>query len=265
MRRINVGSITRWITSSSIFSADLRYCLELSTSSIASFKPGSIALRSLSIFVVPSGSRVVDLRLIAEFPALFLGLRHVAGIPALSVDLRRVAGFPALSISLRYVAGNTRAFWISRAFCRSTPRRWNTRGCWIPALLSTCVSLQSSRAFFDLRDQASISRVYDLPRLSPWSYINIESLDWSYRFPDRSCIGCLRESIWIKLISGAEEVNSDKSQVKHLFYLIERTFKSKAHSLLFMFIHCIIVTELQLKHLIIIALNQHHVCSFTRW
>src|SRR6218665_2149987 len=108
MRRINVGSITRWITSSSIFSAELRYCLELSTSSIASFKPGSIALRSLSIFVVPSGSRVVDLRLIAGFPALFLGLRHAAGFPALSVDLRRVAGFTALFISLRYVAGNTR-------------------------------------------------------------------------------------------------------------------------------------------------------------
>src|SRR6218665_550933 len=126
----NVGSITRWITSSSNF-ADHRYCLELSTSSIASFESGSIGLRSLSIFVVPSGSRIVNLRLIAGFPALFLdlrriagfpalflGLRHVAGFPALSVDLRRVAGFPALFISLRYVAGNTRAFWISRAFCR---------------------------------------------------------------------------------------------------------------------------------------------------
>src|SRR6218665_3270243 len=115
MRRINVDQLRRG--SSSNF-ADHRYCLKLSTSSIASFEPGSIALRSLSIFVVPSGSRVVDLRLIAEFPALFLGLRHVAGVPALSVDLRRVAGFPALFISLRYVAGNARAFWISRAFCR---------------------------------------------------------------------------------------------------------------------------------------------------
>src|SRR6218665_1623280 len=180
MRRINVGSITRWITSSSIFSAELRYCLELSTSSIASFKPGSITLRSLSIFVVPSGSRVVDLRLIAGFPALFLGLRHVAGFPALSVDLRRVAGFTALFISLRYVAGNTRAFWISRAFCRLR------RVAGIPALSSIVGPTQGSRAFVDLRDQASISRVYDLLRLSRWSYIIIiHSI----------------ESIWIKLIS----------------------------------------------------------------
>src|SRR6218665_1555478 len=69
-RRIKVDQLRRG--SSSNF-ADHRYCLELSTSSIASFEPGSIALRSLSIFVVPSGSRVVDLRLIAGFPALFLG------------------------------------------------------------------------------------------------------------------------------------------------------------------------------------------------
>src|SRR6218665_1295063 len=81
------------VGSSSNF-ADHRYCLELPTSSIASFEPGSIALRALSIFVVLSGSCVVDLRLFAGFPALFLGLRHVAGFPALSVDLRRVAGFP---------------------------------------------------------------------------------------------------------------------------------------------------------------------------
>ena len=116
--------------------ADHRYCLELSTSSIASFEPGSIALRSLSIFVVPSGSRVVDLRLIAGFPALFLGLRHVAGFPALSADYVASLEFPR---------------------CR--------RSSGLP---------QDSRAFVDLRDQASISRVYDLPRLSRWSYIIIE-------------------------------------------------------------------------------------------
>src|SRR6218665_1178973 len=114
MRRSNLDQLRRGSSSNFV---DHRYYLELSTSSIASFEPGSIALRSLSTFVVPSSSRVVDLRLIAEFPALFLGLCHVAGFPALSVDLRRVAGFPALFISLRYVAGNTRAFWISRAFC----------------------------------------------------------------------------------------------------------------------------------------------------
>src|SRR6218665_2070971 len=83
--------------SSSIY-ADHRYCLELSTSSIASFEPGSIVLRYPSVFVVPSGSRVVHLRLTTGIPALFISLRHVAGIPALS-------GFPALFVSLRYVPG----------------------------------------------------------------------------------------------------------------------------------------------------------------
>src|SRR6218665_1902324 len=91
MRRSNVDQLRRG--SSSNF-ADHRYCLELSTSSIASFESGSIALRSLSIFVVPSGSRVVDLRLIAGFPALFLGLRHVTGFPALSADYVASLEFP---------------------------------------------------------------------------------------------------------------------------------------------------------------------------
>ena len=164
------------VGSPSIF-ADHRYCLELSTSSIASFELGSIVLRSLSNFVVPSGSRVVDLRLIPGFPRFslvcatslefprfslvfatsmdfprflstyvaslefprFFGLRHVSGIPVRS-------GFPALSVDLRRVAG-------------------------IPALSSIVGPTQDSRAFVDLRDQASISRVYDLPRLSRWSYI----------------------------------------------------------------------------------------------
>src|SRR6218665_417292 len=83
------------------------------------------------------------------------------------VDLRLIAGFPRFLLAFATSLEYPRIF----LFCQSTPRRWNTRGCWIPALLSTCVSLQSSRAFVDLRDQASISRVYDLPRLSRWSYI----------------------------------------------------------------------------------------------
>jgi len=65
-------------------------------SSIASFKPGSIFISSLSLFVDPSSSHVVDLRCIAGFPALFVGLRRIAGIPPLS-------GFPALSVDLRRV------------------------------------------------------------------------------------------------------------------------------------------------------------------
>src|SRR6218665_4025189 len=105
------------------------------------------------------------------------------------VDLRLIAGFPRFLLAFATSLEYPRIFLYSRAFCQSTPRRWNTRGCWIPAFLLTCVSLQSSRVFVDLREQASISRVYDLPRLSRWSYINIESLDWSYRFPDRSGIG----------------------------------------------------------------------------
>src|SRR6218665_1657003 len=167
MRRINVDQLRRG--SSSNF-ADHRYCLKLSTSSIASFEPGSIVLRSLSIFVVSSGSRVVDLRLIAEFPALFLGLRHVAEFPALSVDLRRVAG-------------NTRAFWISRAFCRLR------RVAGIPALSSR----RASSGFPRFRRSARSS--LDLPRLrSPASF----TLELYYC---RVLLCHSIESIWIKLIS----------------------------------------------------------------
>src|SRR6218665_534062 len=124
MRRSNVDQLRRG--SSSNF-ADHRYYLELSTSSIASFEPGSIVPRSSSIPQAPASSIYVLsldfprfflvsprrwifrafllLRRVAEFPALFLCLRHFGGFPELSVDLRRVAGFPALFISLRYVAG----------------------------------------------------------------------------------------------------------------------------------------------------------------
>ena len=147
MRRINVDQLRRG--SSSNF-ADHRYCLELSTSSIASFEPGSIVPRSSSIPRAPASS-----------------------IYVLSLEMPALSGFPALFISLRYVAGISRAFWISRAFCRPTSCRWNYR------------------AFVDLRDQASISRVYDLPRLrSPASF----TLELYY------CRVLLRhsiESVWI--------------------------------------------------------------------
>src|SRR6218665_1948966 len=101
--RGNVGSITPWI----IF--------ELRRSQVL---PGSIALRSLSIFVVPSGSRVVDLRLIAGIPRFSLAFATLLDFPRFLSTYVVSLEFPALFISLRYVAGNTRAFWISRAFCR---------------------------------------------------------------------------------------------------------------------------------------------------
>src|SRR6218665_86285 len=88
--------------------ADHRYCLELSTSSIAPFEPGSIALRSLSIFVVPSGSRVVVLRLIAGFPRFSLAFATSLDFPrfslafATSLEIPALSGFPALSVD--YVA-----------------------------------------------------------------------------------------------------------------------------------------------------------------
>src|SRR6218665_1978286 len=118
MRRSNVDHLRRG--SSSNF-ADHRYYLELSTSSIASFEPGSIALRSLSTFVVPLGSRVVDLRLIAGFPRFSLAFATSLDFPrflstyvvsldfprfslafATSLEIPALSGFPALSAD--YVA-----------------------------------------------------------------------------------------------------------------------------------------------------------------
>src|SRR6218665_2289538 len=140
-------------------------CLELSTSSIASFKPGSIVLRSLSIFVDPSSSRVVNLNRVARFHVLFVDLRRIAGFPALFVDLRRIAGipalfgFPALSVNLRRVAG-------------------------FPAL-SSIVGLSQFPALSSIREikprspASSISRVFRVFLLSSPSTL----LDWSYRFP----------------------------------------------------------------------------------
>src|SRR6218665_1229272 len=133
------------------------YCLELSTLSIASFKPGSIVLRSPSISFNLSISRVIDLRLIAGFPALSIGLPRIAGFPAFS-------GFSSLSVDLGRVAG-------------------------IPALSSIVGLLQFLALYIGLRDQASISGVFDLPRLSRWSYIIIEF----FRVTRLS----LRESPWI--------------------------------------------------------------------
>src|SRR6218665_1686771 len=68
-----------------------------------------------------------------------------------------------------------------------------------PRFLSTTSGYLSSHAFVDLRDQASISRVFDLPRLSRWSYYRVlprHSIE-SIASLDLSCIACLHESIWI--------------------------------------------------------------------
>ena len=117
--------------SSSIF-ADLRYLFALNcTSSIASFKPGSIVL---TIFADP-WIAFIDLRCSFHRSTLYRWNSHAFRIPALSVDLRLLVGFPALS---------------------------------------SIVGISISRIFLDLRDQASISRVFNLPRFSRWRYIIIE-------------------------------------------------------------------------------------------
>ena len=147
--------------------------IELSTSSIASFEPGSIVLRSPSVFVIPSGSRVVHLRLIPKFPHFSLvfttplDFQRFLSTYVASLESPRFLDFPRFSL----------AFATSLEYPRFLDF-WR--------FLSTCVvSLDfprfrrssghlSARAFFDQRDQASIPRIYDLPRLSRWSYIIIE-------------------------------------------------------------------------------------------
>jgi len=158
----------RWINYAVRSSSITGICLELSTSLIASFKPGPIVLRSLSTFVDPSSSRIVNLRRVAGFPALFVDLRLISGFHALFVDLRRIAeipalfGFPALSVDLRRVAG-------------------------FPALspivgLSQFPALSSIREIKPRSPASSISRVFHAGAILLLSSPSA-LLDWSYRFP----------------------------------------------------------------------------------
>jgi len=111
------------------------------TSSIASFKPGSIVPRSPSIFVDSSSSCVVDLRLIAGFPRFLLAF-------ATSLE------YPRIFLYSRAFCRPTSPRWISRAFCWPSPRRRNTR--------AFCIT----RAFWISRASVDLRRVAGFPALS---------------------------------------------------------------------------------------------------
>ena len=85
---------------------------------------------------------------------------------SISLDLRRSLELPRR----RFTSDR----WISCAFRCTSPNSWNTRSFWIPALSSTCVSLQVFPRFSPIcgikpRYPASFTR--DLPRIrSPASF-----------------------------------------------------------------------------------------------
>src|SRR6218665_2602350 len=166
-RRKNVGSMT----SSIIF--DLRQSQVFALSYLPRrLRRSNQDLSFFDLCRAPSISRVVDLRCIAGFPALFVDLRLIAGFPALFVGLRRIAGilalfgFPALSADLRRVAGFPA---IS-----------------VPTLSSICEIKPRSPA-------SSISFTVELHYYLVFLRHSIESI----ASLDLSCIECLHESNWI--------------------------------------------------------------------
>ena len=114
-----------------------------------------------------------------EYPR-FLDFPRFLSTYVASLEFPALSEIPAISVDHRRLAGISRSFWISRAFCRLTSRRWISRA-FVDCRAISVPALSSISEIKPRSPASSISRAFTL-ELHYYRVIRLElSLFWIAR------------------------------------------------------------------------------------